>query len=164
MKTGREQWQRLSLREKQAALIGGIAIGIFLLYEIIWAPLANSVDQLHNRVAQNRELLSWMQETDTQMHALSQTTTKKSMQENASLLSTMQSDIKKTTFASHVSQLRQAENNTVQMNLQKVSFDEFIRWLIGLGSESGLVVTQVSVLPTGVLGEVNVNLVVEKIS
>lgn len=156
----REQWQNLSLREKQTVFAGSVAIAIFLFSELIWSPLANQVTSLRSQVTSNQKLLSWMKTADARLAALSDSTEKKSAQ-SASLLSIMQTQIKTSPFASHATQLRQVESNTVQLNLNKVGFDALTTWLTTLWKDSGVLVGQITVTPTGAVGEVNVELVLK---
>lgn len=155
----RDWWLNLSLRERQTLSVGGVFIVLFLLYEIIWSPLSDSVSALRTRVQQNGVLLAWMEQADQHMHALTKISTTPS---TASILSLVQTELKKSPFAQHVGQLRQGENNTVQMTLQKVNFDQLITWLTMLWKTNGLIATQVSIMPSAGAGIVSAEVILKR--
>src|SRR5689334_22032161 len=105
-------------------------------------------------IRHNQTLLVWMQESDQQMQTLEQHLQKQNSYTTASLLSLVQNQLNQSGLAKSVTQLKQADNNSVQISFQKVSFDELMKWLLQLWNEHGLLVTAVSITPTGVPGVV----------
>ncbi len=156
----KEWWQNLALREKQILALGSAVVLLFVLYEIIWSPFTDKISNMRTRVHDNQKLLTWMQNADKTMQTLTKSSNTKSQQLTGSLLGTMQTEINKSPLARHVTQLRQAENDSVQMNLQKVDFDKLIGFITDLSNRYGLIVSQITVTPTATPGEVMADIVI----
>lgn len=156
----KEWWQNLALREKQILALGGFVVALFVLYEIIWSPFTNKIDNMRASVADNQKLLAWMQNADEIMQSLTKSAKTKS-QQTGSLLGLMQSEINKSPLGRHVTQLRQSENDSVQMNLQKVNFDQMISFITDLSNRYGLVTSQITVTPTQTPGEVMADVIIK---
>lgn len=144
----KDWWMNLSLRERQVLTIGGFFVGLFLLYEIIWAPLTNSVINLRRQVQENSSLLNWMKQADQRVQTLLQKPSQTS-NSTASLLSTVQTQVNKSPLGTHVTQLRQSESDTVKLTLNAVDFDQLVVWLTQLGKSNGVIVGQITVNPAG---------------
>ncbi len=159
----KEWWFNLSLREKQTVSLGVAAIIVALFYIIIWSPLHSSVASLRDQVQHNKQLLTWMQTTDRQIQAAEKiskvpTTT----HSTASWLSIVQDNLKQSTLVNSLTQLAQADHDSVKLRFQQVDFDSLISWLTALWQQEGLVVTQLVVKPTNVAGMVETEFVLKK--
>jgi len=152
----KDWWINLSAKEKQTVSIGSIVVGIFLVYQLIWLPIANSTEQLREKVLHNQALLSWMQESDKRIQLLENVQTPSAVAKS-SLLTTVQNALNKTTFASVVTQLQQSENNLVKLHFEKVNFDELVKWLTVLSQEK-IVIDQMTVIPSTTPGIVSAEL------
>jgi type II secretory pathway component PulM len=156
----KEWWIHLGLREKQILSLGGILVLLFLIYEILLAPIDHHNATLRDEITHDIKLLSWMQEADKHIQSTEKLLHKNSNTKNsAALLSTLQKDITQSPFASNLSQLSQAENNSVQITLQKVNFDALVTWLIDLWKKQGLTVTQLTATPNGLPGVVDTTII-----
>ena len=151
-------WLGLNLREKQIFSIGIILVLVFLIYEIIFAPLSNAVDVLRHKIHSNQILLKWMQDSDQRIKALEKTHQPITSDTSMSLLSVVQNGINDSPIAQNVLQLQQAENDSVQLQLKKVSFDTFIQWLTQLCQQNQLLITQMSITPLDGAGSVDTEL------
>jgi type II secretory pathway component PulM len=151
----KDWWLNLSNREKQTTGIGAIAVVLFLIYALIWSPLSNSVDTLREKIHHNQGLLSWMEQTDKKIEGLQQNQESATRTANSSLLNIIQTELNTTPFANNVAQLQQAENDSVDFRLQKVSFDNLIKWLTAICRKEQLVITQLSVTPNATPGIVD---------
>jgi general secretion pathway protein M len=151
-------WLNASIRDKQAVSLCGLFIILFLVYEIIFAPLTNAVDGLRQKIHSNQVLLTWMQETNKRIAALEKSQTAAAPKSSASLLSTIQNDINNQPIAKNISQLQQADNDSIQIRLQKVSFDALTKWLITICQQQGLIITQMTAVPGTTPGIVDADL------
>lgn len=152
-------WLSLAPREKQTVSIGAALVGIFILYEITWAPLSHKVDSLRHQIYTDQKLLTWMQASDQRIQALGQQSTHQTQSRTtASLLNLIQTQINKTSMASSIAQLQQAENDTVELHLQKVSFDNLIAWLTIMTQEQQLSIVQATITPNSGTGIIDANL------
>lgn len=137
----KEKWQHASLREKQIISLTGIILGILIIYLRTLAPLTNTVSEMKTTIQDNQSLLLWMQNSDKRIKQLSQTTQSDTIQSTAALLNVLQTEITNTVLENKVVQLQQADNDTVQLRLQKASFDAIIQWLTKLSQTHKLVIT-----------------------
>lgn len=145
-------WFNLNLREKQTVSMGGAAVIIGVLYLLIWSPLHNSVAGFRDQIQHNKNLLSWMQTADEQIQAAEKMGQKPAMHSTASRLSTVENELKKSPIANNITQLVQAENDSVKLNFQKVDFDLLMAWLTELWQQQGLIVTQLTTKSAGAPG------------
>ncbi len=152
----KDWWINLSIKEKQTVSIGSIVVGIFLVYQFLWIPMTNSTQQLRKKVLHNQILLSWMQVSDQRIQVLENTQTIPAITKS-SLLTTIQNELKKTSFASNATQLQQGENNSVKLHLQKVDFDNLMKWLTSL-SQQKISINQMTVIASETPGMVEAEL------
>jgi general secretion pathway protein M len=156
----KDWWNNLVLREKQMVFLGALFIIAALLYLLLWLPLQTKVAELRQDVQINRALLSWMKESDKRIQESSPN--KDIRKESGSLLTIVQKQIKVSTVAKSVSQLRQADNESVLLTFKNVEFDKLITWLITFTQDYQLTITQMSVTPTGTRGVVAADVVLSK--
>ncbi len=156
----KEWWLNLPLREKQMLSVGSIAVVFFILYQFIWSPLVTLNNDMRDRIQHNRDTLNIMQNIDTSIQQLS-----KSQENNnhptGSILGIMQTEMNNSAFASHVTQLRQADNDSVQVNFRKIDFDQMLVFLNTLWKKYHFIVSQITVTPTGAPGEVTVDATIQ---
>jgi type II secretory pathway component PulM len=151
-------WQELAFREKQTISIGMLLLLIFLVYEFVFATLSSEITTLRHKISVNQSLLNWMQASNEHIEALEKTHQPQSHNESMSLLSTVQNGISESNFTQNVTQLQQSENDSVQLQLQKVNFDTFVQWLTQLCQQHQLLITQMSITPLDEVGTVNTEL------
>jgi general secretion pathway protein M len=151
-------WLSLALREKQTISIGMLLVLIFLIYEIIFAPLSNAVNELRHKIRSDQTLLTWMQASNERIVSLEKNHQSQSHSVTTSLLSVVQNGINDSAIAQNVAQLQQSDNDSVQLQLQKVNFDTFIQWLTQLCQQHQLLITQMSITPLDTTGTVNTEL------
>lgn len=159
-----EWWMNLSLRERQTLSIGGFAVALFLIYALIWSPLSNKVDAMREQIVKEQKLLVWMKEADQRMQVLEKSSqnTKPNNPSGLSLLTIMQKQINNSEFVSSLTQLRQVENDSVQLSFTNVSFDKLIAWLTKLWKQENIVIAQMTVNAGSAAGVVSVDLVLKK--
>lgn len=158
----KEWWFNLNLREKQTVSIGATAMIMALLYGLIWSPLHNSVTALRDQIQHNQQLLSWMQATDQQIQATEKRAQTPAATHNAgSWLSIVQDNLKQNLLAKSLTQLVQADNNSVKLNFQQVDFDSLIFWLTELWQQQGLVITQLTITSGSTPGIVNAEFILK---
>jgi len=150
----KEWWNPLAEREKRALMIGGIALGVFLFYALIWSPYLNRIADLRAHLPAQQKTLHWMQTADKEIRQLeSEHTPKTAALSPVELLAYLQKQL--TTAGLDASQLKQISNDAVQMQLQKVDFDRLIGFLIKVAQEQSVSITQMSVMADGSQGLVN---------
>ncbi|MDX1900703.1 MAG: type II secretion system protein GspM [Gammaproteobacteria bacterium] len=150
------QWQTLSLREKKAAIIGGLALACLILFAT-WEMLANQISDLQENVAHNKTLLAWMQQADAELKKTHLSTGS----HPANPMTLVQTAINQSSLATHVNQLKQTDNNSIQLNFKDASFDDIIQLLTHLWQESQLIVTQAQMANNKDPGIVNASITLE---
>ncbi len=151
----KEWWLNLSLRKKQAIALGALLLGLFLIYELIFATLFNATDSLREKIHKNQTLLAWMKDGDQRLQALQSTQPVTTTNNSSSLLSGVQNNLRQTALQKNVLQLQQADNDSIELHLQQVSFDSMINWLIKLCGTQQLTITDMFVKPNGDAGIVD---------
>ncbi|HSW92860.1 MAG TPA: type II secretion system protein GspM [Gammaproteobacteria bacterium] len=155
----KEWWMNLPLHEKRALFLGSVIVILFILYEMIWSPLSDTNDNLRMRIGHGQDTLRSMQQTDELISHLQKNALQKKQQTTQSILGTVQDEVNDSPFAKHVNQLRQSDNQTVQMSLNQVDFDGLLVFLMKLWKSHAIIVSQITVTPAGSPGEVNVDVV-----
>lgn len=140
----KQWWFNLNLREKQTVSIGGVSMIIAILYLLIWSPLQTSVTTFRDQIQHNKNLLDWMKTTDEKIQAAEKMGQKPLSKSTGSSLSIVQNDLKKSPIANNITQLVQADNDSVKLNFQRVDFDLLMSWLTELWQQQGFIVTQMT--------------------
>jgi general secretion pathway protein M len=158
----KEWYNNLELREKRAVMMGGAMFVIFIIYAGIWSPLVNSAQTARTRLIAEQKLLVFMQAADKQLQNSDNSGASVSHQINTpvALLTFLQERINKAGLASYLSQLKQANNDSITLEFQKISFDKFIEFMMAMLKEQSITVTQLSVTPTDTLGIVTIEMAV----
>lgn len=161
MRDIKEWWLNLALREKKMLALGVIVVALFLVYRILWSPLVNANNNLRTRVLHNQETLNWMRQADQRIQTLLKTS-EKSASPTGSLLGIIQTDLHQNALAAEVSQLRQADNDSVAFSFKKIEFDHLIVFLTTLWKKQGLLVSQITVVPGNGPGEVAADVTIKR--
>lgn len=154
----KQWWLNLALREKQTVGAGAIAVAMFIVYAWIWSPLDNKIVSMRKQIQQDQKLLVWMQAADKQLNNAENHAQSPSSPSSASLLSLAQKQIKQSTLANQLSQLRQTDSESVQLSFKQVDFDKLVAWLTNSWHEQGLMVAQLTVAPSDTPGIVSAEL------
>lgn len=157
----KEWWIHLSAREKQTLSFGGIVGFILLSYFLLWSPLENKVTRLREQIQKDQQLLIWMKAADKNIKAIQKNAVSSFPKPSASLLSSVQNQINQSPIAGQLTQLRQAENDQVQLSFKQVHFDKLIVWLSDAWKEQGLIVAHITITPGSTPGMVSAELTLE---
>jgi len=152
----KEWWLQLALREKQILSVGALFILVFVIYFLFWNPLENKVNILRNQLTRNQELLAWMETTDKQIKNLEKNTKKISFEHSESLLSNVQNQLNQSELSGSLSDMREREQNVVQLHFKLISFDKLMTWLIKNTAQQGWVITQLLATPQNTPGTVSI--------
>ncbi len=157
-----EKWLRtLSERDRIFVLYGGVLAGILLFYFMIWSPLSQKNADLIVSNTQTRDLIDWMQKTKLQLVQLHQQSKNKSAL-NTSLLSAIEQSVKRNRLDSAAGEIKQLENNRVQVSFAKVDYLPVMRWIEDVQVTSASKIDKVSIQKTEKPGVVHVELTLER--
>lgn len=155
-------FSKLSLREKQAVSIGSVLLGIFIIYEAIWSPYLNHIQNMRQRIIAEQKNLLWMQSADKVLDKMNHSATKTPPVSVVVFLSQMQKHIDQAGLASFLTQLKQSTNDSIEMHFQKVEFNKLMAFMIDVMQQRPVLVLQFSVTTAGSPGIVNADLVMSQ--
>src|SRR3990167_1014199 len=151
-------WGGLLDRERQMLMIGGIAVGIFLIYAAIWSQLSDAVQDRKTEVVTQRKLLHYLQNASSTITELKTEGIQVSAASNADLLSLAEQTLSQQDLSNFLKQVQQPKQNQIALTFQSVPFDKLMQWLQTLATQHGVRVTQLSAQGLVMLGRANVRM------
>lgn len=148
-----KQWLAgLNQREQLSLLLLAIALGLYIVYMLLLAPLDRARDELQR---QNRGVAESLERVDAMVSQVIQL--RDSGASAGAARRNLTSLINSSTADNHlqVSRLQPNSRGEVQVRLEDASFDDFIAWLYQMEYREGLVVLEASVTQAGTAGRVN---------
>ena|SRR5579862_7022288 len=158
----KEWWADLALREKRIVSVGGIVVGVAIIYLWIWSPLINKIADQRKQIQSDEKLLQWMQVADKEIQKLeTQSKNKSTVMSPVALLSYVQAKVKDAELDSYLTQLKQITNETIAMHFQRVEFDRMIRLLTSITKGQNVSIIQLSVVAEKSPGMVNADVIIK---
>ena len=142
---------QLNQREQLSVLALGLAVGLYLLYLLAWAPLEANRDRLQ---LQNRAAAGSLQQVDamvSEILLLRDGSARSNTRRNLTSLingSTSRHELQ-------VSRLQPNSRGEIQVRLEAAAFDDLLGWLHEMEYSEGLLVREVSITQGGAVGRVN---------
>jgi len=147
----REWFAGLNQREQLSVLVLAVALGLYLLYMLIWLPLAERREQL---AQQNQGVAGSLQRVDamvSEILRLRESEGAGSAQRNLTALVNQST----TRRGLQVNRLQPNSRGDIQVRLEGAAFDELVAWLDEIENREGLLVTEVAITEGGAAGRVN---------
>lgn len=144
-------FMQLTQREQLYLLVLGVALGLYLLYMVVAAPLGQARENLEQ---QNVAVASSLQRVDQMVSRilhLRETGTRPGSGRNLTSLinsSTAAMDLP-------VSRLQPNASGEIQVRLESAAFDDLLAWLHQMEYRESLLVREVSITQAGSTGRVN---------
>jgi general secretion pathway protein M len=141
-------------REQMSLLVLGFALGLYLVYMLVWSPLAERRAQLE---LQNQGVAQSLQRVDamvSEILRLREGGAASTAGRNLTALvnqSTSRHNLQ-------VSRLQPNSRGDIQVRLENALFDDLLAWLDDVENREGLLVTEVAITPAGNPGRVNVSI------
>ena len=135
-------------------MVLGFALGLYFLYMLAWAPLAERREEL---VLQNQSTARSLQRVDAMVSEITRLRAgggASTAQRNLTALvnqSTNRHGLK-------VSRLQPNSRGDIQVRLENAVFDDLLAWLDEVENREGLLVTEVAVTRAGSPGRVNASI------
>lgn len=150
----------LEPREQRAVKVGGIALAIAFFYFGIWSPFLGRVDALRKRIVSDQKTLVWAKQADARIQQLSGAANVASAQvlTPVALLSLLQDQIKRADLQDALKDMKQAANDSIQLQFKNVSFDRLIKMLMSVMQNSTVTITQFSAVAAKTPGMVDANI------
>jgi type II secretory pathway component PulM len=156
-------WSRLNLREQKLLIRGGISLGLLIICLIFFYLIYVKLDDLKENISDQKALLSWMQTAVPEIQGLRQSAGQRQSIPSGSLLTFVEQTLKQTNLSKALTTLEKSpdENQeSVQLDFDKVSFDDLMTWLIKFWREYNITITQFSATRGSDKGFVQANIVI----
>lgn len=139
-KSIKKYFDQLNDRERIISLLGIFFLVCFLFYFVIYSPLASSVRQKQNLLQDKKDTYAWMTEvSNNHMNVkLPEILT------SAQSLSVISSELKKSNLQKFAYQLEQTTFGDIQLNFEKVPYNDFVTWLWKFSGKYGLSIKEFS--------------------
>ncbi|NUY57085.1 MULTISPECIES: type II secretion system protein GspM [Salinivibrio] len=151
------QWQAISVREQRLLLIAGGVLVVSLLYWGVIAPLQTQAEKANTALASEQRLLRDVQQKRTQIMQL-RAQSGSGHQASASRTQPLNQVIAASAgeFNLTITRLQPGEDS-VQLGIEPLPFNQLLRWLDQLASVHGIRVVRLSTEATETAGKVKVN-------
>jgi general secretion pathway protein M len=127
------RWRQLEARERRLLAWGGVALILFLLYALIWAPIQTDLERLRASVPQNQNKLALMR---TQAHEVAQLRTRAPASTlGGNLLSTVEQSAMNRGLRQSMARIEPEGANAARVTFEEVNFNSLVSWLADLQSQ-----------------------------
>ena len=150
----------LNPRERRMLIGGSIIFVIFLAYQLIWAPIANSVTSMQDKVNKQQQDLLWMQQAADEVKQLRGGNSSRPAR-SGSLLGSIEKTARDSKLGDSIRKVQPEGQSGVRMWLDGAAFDDVLTWLDGLQYTQGIMVSDISIERLSEQGRVNVRLLLE---
>ncbi len=157
----RQYWDNLQPRERRILAVGAVALLLLLLYALVWDPYRSAVARLEQSVAEQRELVIWMQGAAAEVNRLQKSSGRKQLPPGQSLLTVVDSMAKAQGLGQAIKRVQPDGARAVRVWMEQASFDSVLKWIDTLNARYGIVVTGLVVDRQETPGLVNARVVVE---
>ena len=147
-------YSSLNQREQISLLLLSAVVGIYLLYMLLWSPLASARDDM---IVRNKGVAASLTRVDalvSEVRLLRQSGVGNTSKRNLTSLinqSTSRMNLQ-------VSRLQPNSRGELQVRLENASFDDILAWLYQMEYSQGLLVREVSLTQSGSAGRVNASI------
>ena len=157
----------LNPRERNALIVGGIILGVLLIYTVLWKPFSSKVEKLEHSVQEQRALQQWINTASAEAQRLRATKNTNSTDQNTagqSLLSVVDQAAKKDRLGSALKRIEPEGAVKVRVWIEHAPFDDVVLWMGNLKTTYGVRVTNVGIDRQGTSALVNARITVESAS
>lgn len=158
-----EMQQRLATlepRERRFLLVGAAAIFLGIVFFGLVQPLHRYHDGLENKVAQERELVAWLQGAAEVIHARGPA--RAAGNRSGSLLTIADSSARAAGLGGALQRIQQEGSDGVRVRLESASFDSVVVWLETLARQHGISVDEMSLDRADAPGRINASLTLSR--
>ena len=147
----KEWFAGLDQREQLSLLVLGIALALYLLYMVAWAPLAERRSEL---AVQNESVAQSLQRVDAMVSEIIRLREGGGASASRRNLTSL---VNQSTgrHGLQVSRLQPNSRGDIQVRLENAVFDDLVAWLDEVENRERLLVTEVAITRTGNVGRVN---------
>lgn len=155
----REWWNSISLREQAIVAIAALVALVVIIDSLLLTPYQINRQRLDEQIIQAQEDLGWMQQAVKRLPDQPNAGGKRI---SGRLVTFVDGQISGAGLKQSMQQMTPIDDNAVRLRLADVEFNSLLRFFSGI---DGLVsIDEARILPADREGQVNVSLVVSKIS
>lgn len=142
----KKYWTELQARERLILMFGGIIVSMILLYALLFQPWYKALNSMESALPDLRTDLIWMRQQSSALKNGSVKSGAPKLQGQAqSLLSVVEQTAKRAKVSKSIQQMTPAQDNSeVRVVLDRVNFNQWLRWIDDLYKRYGVDVKQVS--------------------
>ena len=159
----KEWWAQLAGREKKMVSGGALIVSIAIFYSGCLSPYMHYVARMRERILSQQKTLAAMQVMDQEITTLiSQGSKENALLSPIALLSLLQKELQHMMLSPYVTQLKQSEESSIALSLQKVEFDKLMTFLIMARKKYHVAVKQLTIIRENAPGLVNAEMVLSQ--
>jgi type II secretory pathway component PulM len=149
-------FESLDEREKRVAIIGGVVIGLIVVFGVI-LPLDRNVARTHERVVTKQADLAWMRGVTPELIAAGPAPATPTSQR--SMLVVVDGAAREAGLGTALTSSEPSGAGGLQVRLEKAPFDAVVAWLARLSEQDGIRVESATMDSAGPSGIVNAGVV-----
>lgn len=156
LRSARANYLNLSRRDQLAVQLLAVAVVGFLIYALVWRPVADYADAAEAAAEQEKAALVWMKENEAKARSIASTISSgpsAGLPQGQSLISVVGNSARN--FDLELQRFEPRGEDQVNVWLDKVEFNQMMLWLETLREQSGIVVSQINVDRTDVSGQIS---------
>lgn len=147
--------QQFSLRDQAMLAVLAAAVLLYVLYQLLWHPLATANANLARQNGAISQSLASMNQLAAQYRELQKSTTTNDVAAGVTLTQLVDQTVASNGL--HMSRFQPGSGGDVQVRFDNANFDQMLRWLNELESKDGVVLREVGISPGSGPGLVNVS-------
>lgn len=151
MKQIMEKFKALSEREQRLVLIATLVLAALLFYLLVWSPLNQSIARNSAAVADQQELLSWVQKNANRVQQL-----KGSTSQGAKFNGSLPQAVNQSASRLNISIARmQPQGDELQVWVDEAPFNQVVAWLHNL-EQMGITILDADFAETARTGQIRI--------
>ena len=152
-------WYNLTERDRQMATVGGIVLGVFLFYIVIWSPLSNVVVTYKTNIAAQHDTLTYLQSANTQIQRYQAQGIQIAATDRSNLLAMIEQSATDHKLSAFLKQVEQPQPNHIALTFEKAPFDQCMQWLQQLSTSTGVQIITLTADRLTPVGTANIKVV-----
>lgn len=156
----KEYLKGLESRERNLVVIAAVMLALAIPYQFIWKPFSESLENTSVRVKSQRNQLAKMQQQASEIRQLQGAGTVIAQPGRQFLNNLINTAAKKNGLTNALNIKADSEDN-LRVSMDNVPFDNVMTWLDQLISNSGIIVSKLTVDRQPTVGRVNVSVYME---
>lgn len=149
----KDWWGTITEREQQLTLISTMVVSVALIYFLLWSPLANNLADSQNKLKSAQQTLQWVESNANKLVEAGIGNNKTSAKKQT-LSQLINSTAKRNKII--ISRI-QNRNGTVDVWINQVEFNQFIKWMTALQNQYQVQINSVDLNQDKVQGMIKIN-------